>query len=477
MSGVFVSYRRDDSSGHAGRLFDHLSHAFGEDGVFMDVDDIRRGDTFAETLNERLRQSDVLLAVIGKRWLTLTDPAGRRRLDNDDDWVRSEVRGALAAGQLVIPVLVGGAALPGAAELPEDIRALAARQMAEVRDGAWSDDIARLLMDIRRRRARGSLRERLARNWVAASVILTLALAAASYSAYTYARSNRTSVPLVSGLTLERATRAITDAGLQLGAVSKRATNDQPSDWVIEQSPASRAAVRRGTAVTLTIAAPKAVDLARYVTVRDVGREGTVAAAACATAMDASLAALGRPTLLSMRYLYEKSKRHDELTGEGTFLETTIYVARQFGAPPEALWPYKSLNRKLPAGITWSDLDQAAAAYKAQLAEIPDLDGVLGALDKGRPVLAVANVTKAWFSDATTRTGVIRPAGAEDPSQGGTVITIVGYDPATRSFKFANNWGSSWGDKGFGTFAGSDAKAFLLLEHGLWSVTVPPVEK
>ena len=78
--------------------------------------------------------------------------------------------------------------------------------------------------------------------------------------------------------------------------------------------------------------------------------------------MDASLAVQGRPTQLSMRYLYEKSKRHDETTGEGTFLETTVYVARQFGAPPEALWPYKPLNRRLPAGVTWSDLDRAAAA-------------------------------------------------------------------------------------------------------------------
>jgi len=100
MSGVFISYRRDDTAGHAGRLFDHLQRAFGADGVFMDLDDIGRGDTFAEILTTKLRESDVLIAVVGRRWLTLTDAAGRRRLDADDDWVREEIR--TAGGQVSV---------------------------------------------------------------------------------------------------------------------------------------------------------------------------------------------------------------------------------------------------------------------------------------------------------------------------------------------------------------------------------------
>ena len=476
MSGVFISYRRDDTAGHAGRLFDHLSRAFGEDGVFMDVDDIRRGDTFADTLTERLRQADVLLAVIGKQWLTLADSAGRRRLDNADDWVRSEVRGAIVAGHLVIPVLVGGAGLPSAAELPEDIRALSERQKAEVRDGSWNDDIVSLCKDIKRRRARGSWSERVRDHGVSASITLALVLVAGGYSAYTYARNSRAAVPLASGLTLDRATRTIADAGLRVGAVSKRATNEYPPDWVLEQTPATQTLVRKGTAISLTVAAPKAVDLTPYVTVRDIGREGTVAAAACATAMDASLAAQRRPMPLSMRYIYEKAKRHDEVTGEGTFLETTIYVARQFGAPPESLWPYKSLDRKLPPGVTWADLDRAAAGYKARLTQIPDLDGTLGALTKGMPVIVAASAAESWGSDVSTRTGLIKPAGADEHILGATVITIVAYDPATQRFKFANNWGAAWGDKGFGYFDSADAKAILLLQTGLWSVTVPPAE-
>jgi hypothetical protein len=477
MSGIFISYRRDDTAGHAGRLFDHLSSTFGADGVFMDVDDIRRGEAFADTLTERLKQSDVLLAVIGRQWLTLTDSGGIRRLDKADDWVRSEVSAALGGGLLVIPVLVGGAALPKAADLPTDIRALAERQMADVRDGSWNDDIARLCKDIKRRRARGSWSEKLREHRTSAAITLSLALVAGGYSAYTWARNSRAAVPLVSGLTLDRATQAITAVGLNVGEVSKRATNDYPPESVLAQNPATATSVRKGTAIALTVAAPKAVDLTRYVMVKDVGREGTVAAAACAMAMEASLAAQGRPMRISMRYIYEKAKRHDEVAGEGTFLETTIYVARQFGAPPETRWPYTSLNRKMPAGVTWADLDSAASEYRANVTQVLTLDGVLGALDKGMAVIVSASATESWASELSTKTGFVKPAGAGEPLLGATVITIVGYDPATRRYKFANNWGPGWGDNGFGCFDSTDANAILLLQAGLWSVAVPPAER
>jgi len=434
---------------------------------------IARGDSFAETLTTRLRDADVLLAVVGKRWLTLTDADGGRRLDRPDDWVRAEIGGALAAGHLVIPVLVGGATLPGTADLPEDLRGLPERQMAELRDGSWNDDVARLCKDIKRRRARGTWLESLRQHRTSVAITLLLALVAGGYSLYTYARSTRAAVPSVQGLTLERATRTLADSGLQIGVVSKRATNEYPTDWVLQQDPATQTRVRKGTAVSLTVAAPKAVDLTRYITVRDVGQEGTVAAAACATAMDASLAAQGRPMQLSMRYLYEKAKRHDEVTGEGTFLETTIYVARQFGAPPEQLWPYRSSNRKLPAGVTWNDLDRAAADHKARLTQIPNIDSILLALEERAPVLAVAAVTSAWDSDLATRTGQITPSRTADTQYGATVLTIVAYDPDTRRFKFANNWGPGWGDSGFGYFDAGDAAAILQLDKGLWSVMVP----
>jgi len=473
MSGVFISYRRDDAAGHAGRLFDHLSRVFGSDEIFMDVDGIQRGDTFSQTLTEHIQQCDVLLAVIGRRWTAAADSDGHRRLDSADDWVRGEIRGALTAGHLVIPVLVGGAGLPAGADLPEDLRGLVERQVAEVRDGSWNDDVARLCDDIKQRRRRGTWVERLREHRVSASIVLALALLAGAYSTFTYLRSSQTTVPLVSGLTLDRAARALTDAGLQAGAISRRATNEYPRDWVIEQQPTAHAGIRKGASVSLIVATPRAVDLSSYITVRDVGTEGTVAAAALAAAMDGALAAQGQRMPFSMRYIYEKAKRHDEVTGEGTFLETTIYVARQFGAPPEALWPYVPFDRRLPAGVTWSRLDDAAKDYKAQIAQVATVDGVLGALDRKLPVIAAATATESWSSEATTRTGVIEPKASGERELGGTVITIVAFDPATRRFKFANNWGVGWGDQGFGYFNAANAAAILRVDTGLWSVSVP----
>ena len=467
MSGVFISYRRDDTAGHAGRLFDHLQRAFGADGVFMDLDDIGRGDRFAEILTTKLRESDVLIAVVGRRWLTLTDKAGRRRLDADDDWVREEIRTALKSGHLVIPVRVDGAAMPTATDLPDDIRELMARQWAEVRDGsAFEHDVEDLTKDIRRRRAQGTWAEWFGKYRLAVAAVLAIAIAAGGYSAYSYSRASRVPVPLVSGQTLEHATASLTAVGLRAGDVSRRETNDYEPGWVIEQATAAQTLVSTGTAVALTVAAPKAVDLTSYVTVRDVGQLGTVAAAACATAMSAALAIHGRPVELSMRYLYARSQRAEEATGAGTYLETVFYVAQQYGAPPEMDWPYDWQNGKLPRGRTLKDLDDAAAPYKARISRLPGIDAVLGALAKGMPVIAGAHATDAWDSPKDAVIVPLAVTSRDEP----TAITIVAYDPATRRFKFANSWGTGWGDKGFAYFGRDDAGKLLVDDLGLWSV-------
>lgn len=474
MSGVFISYRRDDTAGHAGRLFDHLQRAFGADGVFMDLDDIGRGDTFAEILTTKLQESDVLIAVVGRRWLTLTDAAGRRRLDADDDWVREEIRTALKSGHLVIPVRVDGAAMPTATDLPEDIRELMARQWAEVRDGsAFEHDVEDLTRDIRRRRAKGTWAEWFARYRLAVAAVLAIVLVAGGYSVFSYARAQRVAVPLVSGQTLERATASLTAVGLRAGTVSRRETNDYEPGWVIEQATAAQTLVSTGTAVALIVAAPKAVDLTAYVTVRDVGQLGTVAAAACATAMSAALAIHGRPVELSMRYLYARSQRAEGASGEGTYLETIFYVARQYGAPPEVDWPYDWRNGKLPPARTLKDLDEAAAPYKARISRLLGVDAVLGALAKGMPVIAGARKTDAWDSP---KDAVIVPS-AEAADDELTAITIVAYDPGTRRFKFANSWGTAWADKGFAYFSRDDADMVLNDSLGLWSVEMESLSR
>lgn len=469
MSGVFISYRRDDTAGHAGRVFDHLQRTFGPDGVFMDLDDIGRGDDFADTLTAKLRESDVLIAVVGRRWLTLTDAAGRRRLDNADDWVREEIRTALKSGLLVIPVRVDGAAMPAAADLPEDIRGLMARQWAEVRDGsAFERDVDDLRKDIRRRRAKGTWAEWFRQHRIAVAAVLAMAIVAAGYSAFSNTRASRVAVPNVSGQTLERATDALTAIGLRAGNVSRRQTNDYAPGWVIEQATPARTLVSRDTDIALTVAEPKAVDLTKYVSVRDVGQLGSVAAAASATAMSAALAIQGRSVELSIRYLYARSQLAEGATGAGTYLETVFYVAQHYGAPPETDWPYDWRNAKLPRGRTLNDLDQAAAPYKARISRLPDIDAVLPALAKGTPVIAGARATDAWDSP---KDGVIVPS-ATTSRDDLTAVTIVGYDPATKRYKFANSWGTEWADKGFAYFSRDDAEKVLVADIGLWSVAM-----
>ncbi len=108
---VFISYRREDSAGHSGRLHDSLQSHFGADNVFMDLSDIDSGQNFVDVIQTAIRSSDVVLAVIGKQWLTCSS-AGKRRLDLPDDFVRTEIGVALEHGVPVIPVLVQGAGMP-----------------------------------------------------------------------------------------------------------------------------------------------------------------------------------------------------------------------------------------------------------------------------------------------------------------------------------------------------------------------------
>jgi hypothetical protein len=144
MAAVFISYRRDDSAGYAGRLHEELEERLGPDHVFRDVDTLQPGQDFVDAIEARLRECRVCLALIGRGWLA-RDDAGHRRLDRPDDYVRAEITAALARAEvLVVPVLVGGAVLPGAEQLPEPLRALARRQAIVLRDDTWEGDVDRL---------------------------------------------------------------------------------------------------------------------------------------------------------------------------------------------------------------------------------------------------------------------------------------------------------------------------------------------
>jgi hypothetical protein len=147
---VFINYRRDESAGYAGRIADSFEKYFGEDKVFRDIDSLEPGLDFSVAIERTLESSEVLVAVIGKNWLTATDAAGQRRLENPDDFVRVEIATALKRNMRVIPVLVQGASMPSADELPEDLAPLTRRNAFELHDSSWGDDIRRLITVIER---------------------------------------------------------------------------------------------------------------------------------------------------------------------------------------------------------------------------------------------------------------------------------------------------------------------------------------
>lgn len=147
---IFISYRREDSAAHVGRLFEDLRRKFGRSAVFMDIDTIEPGQPFADRIATSVKSATVVLVAIGRRWLDVTDSSGRRRIDNQDDFVRLEIETALASNLRVIPVLFGGAAPPQADALPASLRPLAALQATEISDARFPYDTSRLSQSIYR---------------------------------------------------------------------------------------------------------------------------------------------------------------------------------------------------------------------------------------------------------------------------------------------------------------------------------------
>ena len=141
---IFLSYRRHDTAGHVGHLADDLAARFGPAAVFRDLDSIAPGRDFARAIDEAIAASHAVLVVIGREWLAV-GADGRRRLDNEYDFVRAEIVAALARKLLVIPVLVEGASMPSEADLPAPIKALARHNATELSDSRWDYDVGRLI--------------------------------------------------------------------------------------------------------------------------------------------------------------------------------------------------------------------------------------------------------------------------------------------------------------------------------------------
>jgi hypothetical protein len=146
MGGIFISYRRQDAPGYAGRLYDSLAAHYGDDRIFMDIGAIQPGQDFSQRIDEALTSCDVLLAIIGPQWATITASDGSRRLDDPEDYVGLEVHTALRRADVkVIPVLVAGAQMPAREEVPESLADLRKRQALELSEGRWRYDVDRLI--------------------------------------------------------------------------------------------------------------------------------------------------------------------------------------------------------------------------------------------------------------------------------------------------------------------------------------------
>ena len=147
---VFISYRRDDSAAYARLVRDRLVPQFGREALFMDVDTVRAGMNFVKIIREEVAKCDVLLAVIGPKWLEAPDEEGNRRLDDQNDYVRIEIATALQRDIPVIPILLDGTRMPRAGRLPEDLKELEQRSGLEIRHTSFDSDIDRLIRELKR---------------------------------------------------------------------------------------------------------------------------------------------------------------------------------------------------------------------------------------------------------------------------------------------------------------------------------------
>lgn len=167
---VFLSYRRRDSQGWAGRLADDLDELLGAGSVFRDVSTIEAGEAFSDVIQAGVREADAVLVLIGHDWLALLRPG-----DDGVDWVSRELNLAREAGARVLPVLVDGAPVPPATALPEGLRWLLGVNAARLADTTWHRDVADLAARLRGEvvaRARPDARALVSAGMVAGVVLL-----------------------------------------------------------------------------------------------------------------------------------------------------------------------------------------------------------------------------------------------------------------------------------------------------------------
>lgn len=165
VANVFINYRREETAGMAGRIYDRLVDEFSAEKVFMDVDAMKPGIDFAQQLEDQVSRCSIVLAVIGPRWCDARNENGERRLENDQDWVRTELAAALKRNIPVVPVLVDGAIMPHPSQLPEELKPLTRRHAIEIRNTKFradADAVVKAIVDTTGNRGRSHTRSKIA---------------------------------------------------------------------------------------------------------------------------------------------------------------------------------------------------------------------------------------------------------------------------------------------------------------------------
>jgi len=296
---IFVSYRRDDSEGEAGRLFDDLVAVFGENSVFMDVAAIEVGRDFRKAIEDSVSTCGVVLAVIGKGWIDAKNEAGQRRLDDPTDFVRLETASALRRDIPVVPVLVRGAKMPRIEQLPDDLKELSYRNGVELTHARWNSDLQLLVRALRpfvdpknpassptnRVRegvaaagksvltvsgesttvpeAKSAIASPRQKKSLATILVLVVAVAVAVISVAYMVVLNRApaavsqpslvEIPPLIGESLDDARRTLADRQLQVGAIERKPRTGVARDTVLQEFPVAGEKVKGGSKVDLMV--------------------------------------------------------------------------------------------------------------------------------------------------------------------------------------------------------------------------------
>ena len=265
MPNIFISYRREDSLGHTGRLFDRLGKHFGKTHVFMDIAGIEPGLDFVEAIDKAVGSCDVFIVVIGKQWLNATDADGRRRLDNPEDFIRLELGTALKRNIRVIPVLVQGATAPSSENLPEDLRMLSRRQAIEVSDNRWDFDAGELIKTIEKSlKTKYPVRfwwSKIPRWAIVVFVVILFSVGVTIFLPPEPRIEPSIEMPNVVGEKFERAKAILEEKGLEALVKGEQQTREKPPGTVVDQKPEPGTKLKKGDRVDLVLAVKSVIKM------------------------------------------------------------------------------------------------------------------------------------------------------------------------------------------------------------------------